>query len=334
MADRRAMKAIVVSEFGGPGVLKVATVPVPKPGPGQLLVRVEAVGINPVETYRRSGAYARSPKLPYTPGQECSGVVVAVGEGAGAEFKVGQRVWQSGSVSGSYAQFNICDAKQHAQPLPARVSFASGAGISVAFRTAYRALFERARASAGETVLVHGASGGVGLAAVQLAKWKKLRVVGTAGTEKGLKLLKDQGCDAVLNHRTADRKAYQDAVIAACGGTGPDVVIEMLANKNLNLDMTVVARFGRIVVVGNRGTIDSVNPRLLMQKEATVVGVMLPGPAQEQSALCEIRKGLECGSLSPVVGTTFKLSEAPEAHIEVIEHKTGACGRIVLLPQE
>src|SRR5260370_572748 len=161
------MKAIRVHEFGGPEVLLLEDVPTPQVGPGQILVRVHAVGINPVDTYIRAGTYAAKPPLPYTPGKDAAGVVSAIGEGV-RSFKIGDRVYVGDCLTGAYAEFALCTAAQ-VHPLPEKISFAQGAAIYIPYATAYRALFQRAKAVAGETVLVHGATGGVGTAAVQLA---------------------------------------------------------------------------------------------------------------------------------------------------------------------
>src|SRR5262245_14778374 len=136
------MKAIRVSEYGGPSVLKVADVPVPQPGPGQVLVRNHAVGVNPVDTYLRSNTDNRGPKLPYTPGNDAAGVVEATGQGVTA-VKVGERVYVGGTISGSYAELSLCEQAQ-VHPLPAGVGFAQGAGVNVPYATAYHALFHRA----------------------------------------------------------------------------------------------------------------------------------------------------------------------------------------------
>src|SRR5438445_103511 len=152
------MKAIKVKEFGGPEVLRLEEVPAPRPGAGQVLVRMHAIGVNPVETYIRSGTYARLPELPYTPGNDGAGVIEQVGSDVN-EFKAGDRVYTAGSISGTYAEFVLCKTEQ-VHRLPANVSFAQGAAMGTPYATAYRGLFQRADARPGETVLVHGASGG------------------------------------------------------------------------------------------------------------------------------------------------------------------------------
>jgi NADPH2:quinone reductase len=319
------MKAIVVKEFGGPDVMKLEQVPDPSPGAGQLLIRVQAVGVNPVETYIRAGAYARKPNLPYTPGSDVGGTVERAGAGVTA-FKPGDRVYTQGA-SGGYAEFLVCE-EALAHPLPERVSFAQGAALGVPYSTAWRALFMRARARAGETLLVHGASGGVGTAAVELGRSHGLRVIGTAGTTEGLNLAREHGAHHVLNHRDKD---YLQQVMPLTNHAGVDVVLEMLANVNLDNDLDVLARNGRIVVIGNRGRVE-IDPRKSMARDGAILGMTLFNATPEE--LREIHAGLiaglENGSLNPVIGKEFPLADAAKAHVAVME--SGAYGKIVLLP--
>ncbi|HTE20407.1 MAG TPA: NADPH:quinone reductase, partial [Armatimonadota bacterium] len=198
--EGQAMKAIQVREFGEPSVMMLAEVPDPRPGVGEVVVRIGACGVNPVDTYIRSGAYARKPPLPYTPGTDAAGVVAAVGEGV-SSVSIGERVYTSGTLSGTYAELALCTAAQ-VHPLPEDVSFAQGAAVNVPYATAYRALFQKAHAQPGESVLVHGASGGVGVAAVQLARAHGLTVIGTGGTEEGRRMVEEQGAHHVLDHRS------------------------------------------------------------------------------------------------------------------------------------
>src|SRR5439155_18419707 len=185
------MKAIRVSEYGGPSVLKLEEVPAPTPGPNQVLVRNHAAGINPVDTYLRSNTDNRGPKLPYTPGSDAAGVIEAVGPGVTA-VKPGDRVYFGGSLSGAYAEMSLCEQTQ-VHPLPGNVTFGQGAAMNVPYATAYHALFNRGHGRAGQTVLVHGASGGVGLGAVQLARAAGLTVIGTAGTDRGRRAVQEPG---------------------------------------------------------------------------------------------------------------------------------------------
>jgi NADPH2:quinone reductase len=320
------MNAIRVHEFGGPDVLRLQEVPTPQPGPGEVLVRIHAVGVNPVETYIRSGTYARLPELPYTPGNDGAGVVEQVGPDV-SEFKSGDRVYTAGSITGTYAEFALCKREQ-LQPLPANVSFAQGAAMGTPYATAYRGLFQRADAKPGETVLVHGASGGVGTAAVQLARARGLRVFGTAGSDKGRKLAREQGAQEVFDHRAPD---HFEEIMNATGGRGVDVIVELLANVNLGKDLTILAKAGRIVVIGSRGRVE-IDPRDTMQRDADVRGMILPNtpPAELASIHAALVAGLENGTLHPVIGKEFPLADAPEAHRAVME--SGALGKIVLVP--
>jgi NADPH2:quinone reductase len=319
------MKAIVVREFGGPEVMKLEDVPDPAPGPGQVLIRVHAAGVNPVDTYIRAGAYARKPTLPYTPGSDVAGLVDHVGNGVSA-FKVGDRVYTHG-VTGGYAQLVVCD-EANVHPLPDRVSFQQGAALGVPYGTAWRALFIKAQARAGEWVLVHGASGGVGIAAVELARAHGLRVIGTAGTPEGLKLATQHGAHRVLSHRAPE---YMGEVTSITGGAGVNVVLEMLANVNLDKDLDVLAPYGRIVVIGNRGRVE-IDPRKAMSRDASIIGMTLfnATPQELHGIHAGIVAGLEQGTLNPVIGKEFPLADAAPAHVAVME--SGAHGKIVLVP--
>lgn len=320
------MKAIRVHEFGGPEVLRLEDVPAPRPGPGHVLVRVRAAGVNPVDTYVRSGIHAVRPETPYTPGMDAAGIVEAVGDDV-ARVRAGDRVYLAGSLTGTYAELALCDETQ-VQPLPERVSFAQGAGVAVPYATAYRALFVKARGVAGETVFVHGASGGVGLAAVQLARAAGFEVVGTAGTQEGRALVAREGAHHVLDHNSTD---YLDELMRLTNGRGADVVLEMLANVNLERDLDVVGMGGRIVVVGSRGPVE-ITPRKAMTREVSIHGMSLLNatPRELAGIHSALRAGLENGTLRPVVGREFPLAEAARAHEAVL--RPGAHGKIVLVP--
>jgi NADPH2:quinone reductase len=322
------MNAIVVREFGPPEVMKIETVQDPAPGPDQVLVRVKAVGINPVETYVRSGSYARKPNLPYTPGTDIAGVVEAVGPNVSA-FKKGDRVYGHGVAAGSggYAELAVSEEHQ-VHRLPDNVSFEQGAALGVPYGTAWRALFMKAQARPGETVLINGASGGVGTAAVQIARLRGLHVIGTAGTERGIALVRDQGAHHVLNHREPD---YMRQVTTLTGGRGADVIVEMLANVNLDHDLDVLALRGRVVVVGNRGRIE-IDPRKVMGKDGAILGMVgFNAPPEEvRETHAALGAALEAGALKPVVGRKVPLNSAPTAHVAVME--PGAYGKIVLVP--
>jgi NADPH:quinone reductase len=321
------MKAIRVHQFGGPEVLKLEEVPAPVAGPGQVVIDIKAIGVNPVETYIRSGTYATKPNLPYTPGNDVAGVVKEVGAGV-TSIKAGERVYSSTTISGAYAEQALANAL-NVHSLPDNVTFEQGAGVGVPYGTAYRALFQRGQAKAAETVLVHGASGGVGLAAVQFARAAGLTIFGTAGSDAGMGLAKREGAHHVLNH---SKDGYLDELMNLTQGLGVNIILEMLANKNLADDLNIIAKHGRIVVIGNRGSIE-INPRGTMAREADIRGVMLFGasPEEFQAMHAATFAGLEAGTLRPVIAKKFGLADASKAHETVMQHG-GAHGKIILVP--
>ena len=324
------MKAIRVRGFGDPSVMKLEDVTEPQTGAGQVLVDVKAVGVNPVDTYIRNGQYASLPPLPYTPGSDAAGVVSAVGNDV-SQFKAGDRVYISGTVEGraygSYAQTALCTVDQ-VHHLPSHVTFAEGAGVGVPYVTAWRALFDKGRAVPGETVLIHGASGAVGVGAVQMAAAAGLRVFGTAGSERGRALAREQGAHEVFDHTAP---GYEKDIVVKTGGRGVDLVIEMLANVNLVKDLDLIAKWGRIMIVGNRGAIE-LNPRAIMGKDATVVGFTNWNalPSELATAHAAIVAGMERSGYKPQIGKEMSLADAPRAHEDVL--KPGAYGKIVLIP--
>lgn len=319
------MKAIRIHEFGGPDVLKLEDVPILQPGPGEVLVQVKAAGVNPFETYIRAGTYPVKPERPFTLGTDAGGIVAEAGPGV-TGIDAGARVYTAGTITGSYAEFTVCKSTQ-IHPLPPGTSFSQGAAVNTPCVTAYRALFRRAQAQPGETVLIHGASGGVGTAAVQLARAHGLTVIGTAGSDKGRELVRGEGAHHVLDHRAPD---YLEKLREITGGRGVDVIIEMLANVNLGKDLTALARSGRVVVVGSRGTVE-VNPRDAMSRDAAILGMTLWNtPEKELEGIhAALVAALENGILRPVVGRELPLAEAVRAHQMLME--PGAHGKIVLI---
>jgi len=320
------MKAIQVHQFGGPEVLVLHEVPTPKPGQGEVLVRVHAAGVNPYDTYMRSGAYPVKPTLPYTPGSDAAGQIEALGAGV-AKVKPGDRVYTATTLTGAYAEYALARENQ-VYPLPEKISFSQGAGLWVPYGTAYTALRHHADARAGETLLVHGASGGVGIAAVQFARSLGLTVLGTAGTSRGLELVKKEGAHHVFDHTKA---GYSEEILKATGGRGVDVVLEMLANVNLATDLKLLAIRGRVIVIGNRGEI-TINARELMTRRSSVRGFTLWAATEAESAEIHaaLAAGLENGTLRPIVGKELPLKNAPQAHVDVMA--PGAFGKIVLVP--
>ena len=323
------MKAICVRKTGGPDVLVLEEFPDPVPGEGQLVVRIHAAGVNPVDVYIRSAAQGRNPALPYVPGLDGAGVIESVGPGA-AGCSVGDRVYLSGTVphplNGTYAERALCTAA-HVHPLPAHLTFGQGAAVNVAYATAYRAIVDRASARPGETILVHGGSGGVGIASIQIARAMGMTVLATAGTPRGSALVVEQGAHHVFDHRAPD---YLAAIAAATSGRGVDVIIEMIANVNLDRDLGLLARNGRVVVVGNRGRVE-IDARQTMGRDAAILGMTLMNatPDDRVRIHAALDAGLANGTLRPVVGREFPLADAAAAHAAVMQ--AGAYGKIVLV---
>jgi NADPH:quinone reductase len=319
------MRAIRVHKFGGPEVLKLEEVATPKPSAGEVVVRIHAAGVNPYDTYMRAGTYAVKPTLPYTPGSDGAGVVEAVGEGV-KKVKRGDHVYTARTLTGAYAEYALAREEQ-VHPLPGKIDFKQGAGIWVPYGTAYHALYHSAKAHASETVLVHGASGGVGIAALQIARAMGLKVFGTAGTPKGLEIARREGSDQVFDHHKA---GYQEEILQATDARGVDIILEMLANVNLAHDTELLANNGRVIVIGNRGEV-TINPRELMARRASIRAFTLWAitPAEEADIHAGLFAGFENGALRPVVGKEVPLAEAARAHNEILEPGSG--GKIVLI---
>jgi NADPH2:quinone reductase len=325
------MKAILVREFGGPEVLTIGETADPVPGPDEVLIRVHAAGVNPFDTYMRTGTYAVKPPLPYIPGSDAAGVVEAVGANV-THLAVGARVFSYGTrdgLIGTYAEKVVCP-KGRVFPLPDRVSFAQGASLGVPYTTAFRALFQRGGAKPGETVLIHGATGGVGIAAVQLAHHFGMRVIGTGGTERTLEIVRQQGADVAVRHR-AD--GYRDEIMRATGGKGVNLVLDMAAHINLHHDLTMLTTGGRIVVIGSRGPVE-IDARQAMSRDAAILGmVVFSAPeADITSAQAGIAAGLRNGSLSPMVREELPLAKAAQAHEAIMGSVDHLVGKIALIP--
>lgn len=320
------MKAIQVHEFGEPENMTVDEIPDPEVGPGEVLVRVHAVGVNPVDTYIRAGVYAWAPSIPYTPGMDAAGTVEAIGDGV-TRVAEGDRVYTAGTISGSYAEKCLCNETQ-VFVLPENITFPQGAALGVPYGTAHRALFHRGRAKQGETLFIHGASGGVGIAAIQIAKTAGLTVIGSAGSDEGLTLIAEQGADHQVNHHDAD---HMKQVLELTGGNGVDLILEMLANINLGIDLPALARGGRVVVIGSRGNVE-INPRDTMMRDADILGMTLMNATVPELEIIHaaLREGLQNRTLNPIISRELPLTQAPQAHHDVIE--TSPLGKIVLTP--
>lgn len=320
------MQKIQVNQFGGPEVMQLVEAPTLAADVNQIRIDVKATGVNPVDTYIRSGIYPMKPDLPYTPGLDAAGIVSEVGSEI-SHLAIGDRVYTFGSLTGCYAESILCRADQ-VFPLPDNVSFSEGAALGVPYSTAYYALHNRAQIKSGESLLIHGGSGAVGQAAIQIGKAAGAKVYATAGTDKGIELLQSQGVDTVYNHH---QEGYLDKMFADSGSDGFDVILEMLANVNLANDLQLLAKFGRVVVIGNRGTIE-IDPRLTMGKNASILGMSLFNtPTEEMTEIHEhLFTMLSEGSLKPVIHSELPLAQAGDAHDLVMQ--SGINGKIVLIP--
>ena len=324
------MRAIRAHSFGGPEVLQLEQVDDPVPGPGELVIDVRAAGINPADTYMRNGTYAIVPTLPYIPGGDAGGVVSAVGADV-RQFSVGDPVIVGTALSfdltGCYAE-KVKRKASEVLPLPSGVSFAAAAAFGVSYTTAHYSLFERGGAHSGETVFIHGASGSVGTSAIQLAKRAGLKVIGSAGTAKGMELIVREGADQAVDHT---KNGYLDEVKRFTSGKGPELILEMLANINLAADMDLVAKYGRIIVIGNRGEI-TINPRVAMMKELDIRGIALwnATPEQVKPMMQDILAGVAEGAIRPIIGREMPLAAAAAAHVAVLQ--PGSYGKIVVVP--
>uniref|UniRef100_A0A1S4KWP0 Quinone oxidoreductase, putative n=1 Tax=Ixodes scapularis TaxID=6945 RepID=A0A1S4KWP0_IXOSC len=332
-ASMSVMRAIQVNKFGGPQVLQECHVPIPKVTPGKVLVRVKAAGVNPIDTLIREGTYPTSFQLPYTPGKDGAGLVEEVGEGD-TPLKARDRVFfcnrDASNVHGSYAQYSLLKATD-VWPLPEKISFQQGACLGIPYLTAYKALVLKAKVTADKLVLVHGASGAVGTAAVQIAKHFKAKVAGTAGTPAGMDVVKQRGADLVkkkklFSHLVGFQKWTNDR--------GVDIILEMLANVNLPVDFNMIGQNGLILVIGSRGDV-KVNPCCLMGKESAVMGIaLMKATPEEWQAMAEnVARGAEEGWIKPVMDRVYPLGGAKAAHHDLINRK-GAKGKVTLDPDQ
>lgn len=327
----KLVKTIRINQFGTSENLVVEQAELHTPAENEVLINLYAAGVNPSDVYTSTGTYAIKPNLPYTPGLDGAGIVEKIGEHV-TNVKVGDRVFiaslPNGKATGTFAQQIVCECR-FVHPIPQHISFEQGAALGVPALTAYRAVVGRANVQSGQTVFIHGASGAVGLQAVQIAKALGAKVIGTASRDSGKQLVKEAGADVVLDHI---KEETMNAVLEANDGKGPDVIIEFLANENLQTDLQMIAKHGVIVIVGNRGEIE-INPRLIMQKDCDVRGMVLFNVSAEehQELIHGVAKLLESEQLKPVVGYSYPLEQAGKAFDAVIKGEHN--GKVVVKTQ-
>ena len=327
-----SMTAIQIVEPGGPDVLQSATVPVPEPGEGQVLIAVEAAGVNRPDILQRMGAYAPPPDASPLPGLEVAGTVAALGPGAeAAGWSVGDKVCAL-TPGGGYAEYCVTYAA-HCLPIPAGLSMIEAAALPETYFTVWTNVFDRGQLKSGESFLVHGGASGIGTTAIQLARAFGARVFTTAGTAKKCAACEALGAERAINYRDED---YGPIVRELTGGTGVDVVLDMVGGDYLARDIDAMAVDGRhvsIAVLG--GAKATFNIQVMMVKRLTLTGSTLRprSPADKAAIARSLREKvwplLEAGTVKPVMDASFPLRDAVQAHemLEAGDH----IGKIVLV---
>jgi NADPH2:quinone reductase len=330
------MRAAFVRQHGSPETLSIETVPDPVPGPGEVLVRIEAVAANFVDLLVIEGGYQFLPKLPFVPGKLPAGTVVKLGDNV-EDLKLGDRV-QTLAEQGGYATHLAVPTKDCIR-LPNSMSFAEAAAMGLAYDTAWFALCERARASAGETMLVLGASGGVGLAAIQLGKAYGLKVLAGISNEDKRALVLEAGADGVVNLAAPDlRESLRQQVYDQTDKRGADVVLDMLGGDFFDAAIRAVAWCGRVVVIGfAAGRIPTLKINYVMLKNMEVSGLQVSDyrkrkPELMRHCYAEIFRLFEEKKLHAPPTTTFPLDSVHDALRQLRNRQVS--GRIVLLPTE
>lgn len=328
------MKAVVVRAFGGPETLALEDRPSPVPGPGEVLVRVGAVAVNFVDSVVIAGRYQFRPELPFVPGKGPAGMVAAIGPGV-SRFQVGDRVLAM-AETGGYAELALAPDDQ-CYALPSAMTFADAAAMSLAYDTAWFALHERGRLQPGETVLVLGATGAVGFAAVQLAKAAGARVLAGVSSLAKTDLARGHGADAVIDLGVDGlRDGLRDQVHAATGGSGADVVLDMLGGDIFDAALRAVAWRGRLVVIGfAAGRIPGMKANYLMVKNIEVSGLQISDyrkrkPEMVRHCFEEVFRLFEAGRVAAPATRSFGLAEAGDALAALLSRS--AKKRILLLP--
>jgi putative PIG3 family NAD(P)H quinone oxidoreductase len=324
------MTAIEITTPGGPDVLKPARVPTPQPGSGQILVKVAAAGVNRPDLMQRAGSYPPPPGHSPLPGLEIAGEVAAVGDGV-TRWKLGDKVCALVN-GGGYAEYCIAE-EPIALPIPANLDMVHAGAIPETFFTVWNNVFERGRLAAGEWLLVHGGSSGIGTTAIQLAKALGANVIATAGSAEKSKACLELGADRAINYRTED---FVAAAREATGGKGPDVTLDMVGGDYTERNIAAAAEEGRIVQIAVLGGAEvKINIARLMMKRLTLTGSTLR--PRTRAAKAGFARALEtqvwpllaAGKVKVVMDSTFALAKAADAHRRL---ETGAnIGKVVLV---
>ena len=325
------MTAIEISEPGPPEALRPAARPTPRPGPGEVLVRVAAAGVNRADVMQREGRYPPPPGASDIPGLEVSGTVVAAG-GDVTDVRVGNEVCAI-VTSGAYAEYCLVPAPQ-CLPIPASVSLRDAAALPEAYMTVWTNVFERGRLAAGETFLVHGGSSGIGTTAIPLAKLRGARVFATAGSAEKCAACTALGADLAINYREQD---FVEAVREATGGRGVDVILDMVGGAYLQRNIDSLALEGRLVIIAlMEGGRAEVNLAALMSRRLTITGSTLRARRVDQKAAVaravreQVWPHIASGELRPMIHGTYPLADAAEAHR--VMQSSRHIGKLLLIP--
>lgn len=324
------MKAIQCVEWGGPEKLVLAELPLPEPKAGEVRIRIACAGVNFPDALIVQKKYQLQPPLPFVPGTEVAGAVDAVGEGVG-HLQAGDRVIAFVGIGG-FAEF-VCVPAALAAPIPPGVEDSVAAAFTLTYATSHHALFDRGQLKAGETLLVLGAGGGVGLAAVELGKLAGARVIAAASTDEKLAAAREHGADDGINYSITD---LREAVKSLTAGKGVDVIYDPVGGPHTEAALRSVAWRGRLLVVGfAQGDIPQIPANLLLLKGASAVGVFWGEfakrePKQNRAMLTELFTWLAQRKLRPHVSRVYSLAETPLALEDLLARK--AVGKLVVRP--
>jgi NADPH2:quinone reductase len=326
------MKAVLCKEYGPPESLVLEEVASPQPSKGQVVVSVKSCGVNFPDTLIIQGKYQFKPAMPFSPGGEVAGVVKEVGEGVD-NFKVGDRVIVS-AVFGGFAEEIVADTNR-VLPMPARVDFVPASAFMLTYGTSYYALKDRAQIKPGETLLVLGAAGGVGLAAVELGKLLGAQVIAAASSDEKLAVCRQYGADEVINYASEDLK---ERVKTLSGGKGVDVIYDPVGGEYSEAALRGMAWGGRFLVIGfAAGEIPRIPLNLTLLKSCSIVGVFWGAfterePKQNQENIRQLLGWLAEGKLKPHISATYPLSQTAQALNDMLQRKVQ--GKVVLVPEE
>ena len=324
------MKAIVCKEWGPPDSLELQDLPDLEPGPGQVAIDVRAAGVNFPDVLTVQGKYQVRPPLPVPPGNEFAGVVRALGEG-GQGVKVGDRVIGF-TQTGAFAQQALAPAAA-LMPMPPGMDFDTAAAITLTYGTSHHAVVDRGQLKAGETMLVLGAAGGVGLAAIEIGKALGARVIAAASNAEKLEVCRAHGADVLIDYSKED---LREAIKAATGGKGPDVIYDPVGGAYSEPALRSIAYRGRHLVIGfAAGEIPKLPWNLMLLKSASVVGVFWGDFARREpqanvAAMREMLGWMAEGKLKPLVSKRYTLAETAQALNDMAERKV--TGKVVIVP--